>query len=205
MCIPRAHIGPRFRVMTPLVHSKYGKSASGAMPDDFKGSIMNLDLGGKLLFWAFGFLLPVLLLSLTIPLIFLTDLWPIMLVPDLLSLIVSLSLSGTFLRGHSISFNKDGLEYKRGWHSGSIPYTSIRCVYRLKAKGKDTVMIVFTERTGPMVVNRCFLVEQVFPPQDRASIFRRLSAAGKNRFRVENDASLSQIRAEKSSLGWSSV
>ncbi|MCU0798190.1 MAG: hypothetical protein MUC62_00770 [Candidatus Thermoplasmatota archaeon] len=175
------------------------------MPDDFKGSIMNLDLSGKLLFWAFGFLLPVLFLSLTIPLIFLTDLWPIMLIPDLLSLFVSIYLSGNFLRGYSISFKKDGLEYKKGWSNRSIPFSSIRCVYRVTAKGKDTVMMVFTERTGPIVVNRSFHVEQEFLKQDRASIFRRLSAAGKNRFRVENDASLAHIKAERSSLGHSSV
>lgn len=175
------------------------------MPDDYKGSIMNLDLKGKLHFWVYLYLIPVVLLSLTIPLIFLSDLWPIILGLDLLSLMGSLSLSGSFLKGHSLMFMKDGMEYSRGWYSGSIPYASIRCVYRITARGKDTVMIVYTKRTGPLVLNRRFLVSQVFSPQDRASIFRRITANGKNRFRVERDASLSQIRAERSNLGWSSV
>ncbi len=175
------------------------------MPDAYKGSIMNLDLKGKLHFWVYLYLIPVVLLSLTIPLIFLTDLWPIMLIPGLLSLLGSLSLSGSFLKGHSLRFTKDGMEYSRGWYKGSISYASIRCVYRITAQGKDTVMIVFTKRTGPVVLNRRFIVDQSFSTQDRASIFRRITANGKNRFRVEKDSSLSQIRAERSSLGWSSV
>jgi len=172
----------------------------------FKGSVSNLPVGNKVLIWSLGAVVPILLLFLTIIAMIYTGWWPILLVPDLIAIIVALSFSGIIVKGAEIRVLEGEMTFRMGWSEGKAHLKNLIKVYRSRADGKDTVMIVFRDPASEGSKNRCITLDQMFLAEDRKAIFSWLKRVkGPYKFQMADDATSELISKDRKALNWTRI
>ncbi|MFO8052130.1 MAG: hypothetical protein R6V01_10615 [Thermoplasmatota archaeon] len=168
---------------------------------DYKGSVSNLPPVRRFIILTLGVVIPPIMILATILLALISRWWPVMLVPDLIVLIVGLSVWGTILKGSRLDFKEDGMEYRKGFQKGFIRYGDIIKVYQVSISERNSTFIVFRDKDGSQP--RCFSVEQTFSHGDKVGILKELiSRVEKGHYDIVDNAPLSLIKREKDQIGW---
>ncbi len=172
----------------------------------FRGSVKNLPFPTRVMIWALGCILPILGIVLTAGAVNLVSWWPVLLMPDLALLVVSISLSGMMLRGHQLRFLEGEIDYVKGWTKVRIPIRNMKKVYRVFSEKRDSIVIIFNEPSSKKHPNRCLTIGQVFQEKDRSTIFKMLKKKQeKIRFDLIDMVTLDQFRLERTRNNWISV
>jgi hypothetical protein len=172
----------------------------------FRGSMKNLPFPNRVLIWALGCILPIIGIVLTAGAVNIFSWWPLLLIPDIILVVISISLSGMMLRGQSLSFLEGEIDYVKGWTKIRIPIRNLKRVYRVFSEKRDSIVIIFNEPSSKKHPNRCLTIGQVFHEKDRTRIFKMLKKKQeKIRFDLIDMATLDQFRLERMKNNWISV
>lgn len=172
---------------------------------EYRGSLSNLPPFHRFGVIFLAFVLPALFFVLFLFSLIYVSLWGFLLILFLVSLLISISILGTF-NGQRISIDHTALNYRKGLGKGTIPLDMILIAYKVKAADRTSVLVVFNDRSSQTSPYRCLTVEQTFSEADMEDIFSELRhLSRRNRFKIIPEASLTQIRTDKERLNWAPV